>query len=294
MELFRLRYFMAVAEHGSFSEAARRAHVSQPSLSAQIRALEAHLGCRLLIRSRRGARVTPAGERLLESCRRIFQELQDAEDALERREFRDLPVLRLGVQPMLAGSLLAPALGRVLAHEPKARVSVRERPNSLLVDLVERDEAELCLMSLPESLPLGFEVLRLLRVRYAAVVRPRHALASKRRLLLRDLVSYRVLLFLDPTGIEHEIARLAAAAEIETRVVFQSEQASSVLEMAASDLGVGVVPLLLSTRARAMGLAAIPLYDRGLDCRIGVVWRRARTLSALASRLVDELRKDAA
>src|ERR1700738_517960 len=82
MELRHLRYFIAVAETGSLTEAAeRRLYTSQPSLSRQIRDLESHVGVPLLSRSVRGVELTPAGQAFLEHARLV---LMYADAAVER------------------------------------------------------------------------------------------------------------------------------------------------------------------------------------------------------------------
>src|SRR6185312_6595216 len=105
MQLQQLAYFVAVAQEGSFTRAAERANVAQPSLSQQIKALEADLGAQLVHRARGKVGLTAAGETLLPIARRM---LADAETA--RREIRELEALgrgrvRLGATPSLCTGL---------------------------------------------------------------------------------------------------------------------------------------------------------------------------------------------
>jgi DNA-binding transcriptional LysR family regulator len=78
MEVHQLRYFVAVADEGSFSRAAAREHVAQPSLSQQIQKLEAEMDQRLFDRLSRSVVVTEAGKCLLEYARKILVEIADA------------------------------------------------------------------------------------------------------------------------------------------------------------------------------------------------------------------------
>src|ERR1700733_3214068 len=81
LDLRKLRYFAAVAEHGHFGRAAGQLYIAQPVLSRQIRALEQELGCALLVRTTRSVQLTPAGEQLYEEARGVFA----AVDAAVRR-----------------------------------------------------------------------------------------------------------------------------------------------------------------------------------------------------------------
>ena len=85
MELRHLRYFVAIAEEGSFTQAAeKRLHTAQPSLSRQIRDLETELGVTLLIRGARGIELTPAGKVFLDHARMVFLQVEAATEAARR------------------------------------------------------------------------------------------------------------------------------------------------------------------------------------------------------------------
>ncbi len=129
MDLRELRYFLAVAETGSFTQAAGRCFVTQPTLSAGIGRLEAELGARLFERGKQGARATEAGLRLLPEARAILARVETATSAVRHE---DKPAFRLGLQSSLPARLIRPirtALG------PDIRILLREGDQA---DLVER------------------------------------------------------------------------------------------------------------------------------------------------------------
>src|SRR6201981_2950657 len=110
MELHQLRYFCAVAETGSFSRAAEQSHVSQPSLSQQIRKLEDELGARLFDRLGRSVRLTAIGQTFLPRAPPVLRALEDARGDLAQQENSMRGTISVGVIPTVAPYLLPPHL----------------------------------------------------------------------------------------------------------------------------------------------------------------------------------------
>jgi DNA-binding transcriptional LysR family regulator len=103
-DLRELRYFVGVAEELSFTQAARRLHVSQPSLSVAMRQLEARLGVTLLSRTTRRVALTPAGETLLAHARRVLEASSSLERAMAAHRAPERGGrLRVGLSPLAAG-----------------------------------------------------------------------------------------------------------------------------------------------------------------------------------------------
>jgi DNA-binding transcriptional LysR family regulator len=288
MELSHLRNFTAIVRCGSVSEAARRIGVSQPSLSAQVHQLERHFGRRLFDRSARGVRLTPAGDRLLRSCRRIVDEMGIAEAALRAEEYGEPPTLHLGVQPMFGG-LLAQAAGKLLAERPDTRLTVREGPSATLVDLVLAEEVELGLLALPARLPSAVEAKVISRSRYSVLVPRGHPLMKRRRVGAVELHGQFLAVLRGPSEVEEKLAHLASRSGRRVRVAIRTDQASTVLEMAAAGVALGVLPNLLVEKAAAMGLVHVPLDLPGLEVRVGTVWRKDHPQSDVATRFLAGL-----
>ena len=114
-----LNAFVAVAEQASFTKAARRLGLSTATLSQTVRALEDHLGVRLLNRTTRSVAPTDAGERLLAQLRPLLDEFEAAMKSVNA--FRETPTgcLRLTMPPPVARFVLAPVLARFLKHYPE-------------------------------------------------------------------------------------------------------------------------------------------------------------------------------
>src|SRR5688500_5510406 len=140
MQFQQLVYFVAVAETLHFTRAAERVHVSQPSLSQQIRALESELGAELFSRARGNIALTEAGETLLPLARRI---LADADTArLEVQELGQLRRgrIRLGATPSLCTGLLPEVLRTFHDMYPGIRLLIEEGGSHGLVRALARGE----------------------------------------------------------------------------------------------------------------------------------------------------------
>ena len=146
--LRQLRYFRAVVEHGSFSRAAERVHVSQPALSLQIRELEAAVGASLFERESRGVFLTPFGREVHEQTLRILDETLLLETMGKRFEAGPFRV-SVGIVSTLAPYLLAGLLERLRSPPPRVEVDVLEAPSKELVSGVLAGRLDAAIVSLP-------------------------------------------------------------------------------------------------------------------------------------------------
>lgn len=125
---------MRVAERGSFARAADELDLSRPAASGHVAALEKHLGVRLLHRTTRRVSLTAEGSDFLRRCRRILDELRDAEESLRDTRTRPKGRLRVDVPVVFGHHLLVPALPEFTRRYPEIELEVRL--NDRVVDLV--------------------------------------------------------------------------------------------------------------------------------------------------------------
>src|ERR1700686_1483896 len=134
MELQQLRYFCAIADTGSFTRAAQQTHVSQPSLSQQIRKLEDELGARLFDRLSRAVQLTELGRSFLPRARAILRDLEAARSEVVERKMSISGPVSVGVIPTIAPYFLPPILAAFARKYPDARVTVVEEITPLLLE----------------------------------------------------------------------------------------------------------------------------------------------------------------
>src|ERR1700722_13215247 len=149
MDFHQLRYFLAVAECGNVSRAAARCHVTQPSLSQQLKKIESHLGVKLFDRLGRGVALTDAGKALLPRARKILSDVREAEGSIRAGEEHWHSALAIGAIPTMAPYLLPGAL-RVLRRErPDCELTIREDFTEALVEAIADNQIDCALMSTP-------------------------------------------------------------------------------------------------------------------------------------------------
>jgi len=142
-----LRHFLLVVEHGTFTEASRRAHLTQPSLSASIKRLEEQLGTKVLNRGPGGARPNAAGAALIPHARYALAAVEDGRRAVAEVAGLDVGVVRLGVGPTAATYLLPRTLAAFREEAPGVRFFLKEAHSPAVWDALQRGELDLGLVS---------------------------------------------------------------------------------------------------------------------------------------------------
>jgi DNA-binding transcriptional LysR family regulator len=271
LELRELRYFTVLCEELHFGRAAERLHISQSPLSQAIAQLERKLGTRLLDRSSRHVRLTPAGQVLLEHGRRLLREADDAVGATRRAGAGESGPLRIAVGPVPRDAVL-PALRHALDERlPNLIVDVVEIDGDQVVDAVVRGAADAGLMLCPPELgDIDSKIVR--RDHPVAVVRPEHPLAKRDVVTIEDLSEHMLLLW--PRSVSkgsHDVVlgmfhdhRPAA-----TRVT-DSYSGASWDAMHANGFAV-----VAASAAVSGDLVTVPINNGNVEFTMSLIWSRA-------------------
>ncbi|MYS82105.1 transcriptional regulator CynR [Embleya scabrispora] len=143
LELRHVRYLLAVAEHGNFTRAAEDLHISQPTLSQQIRQLERTLGVQLLDRRRRAVRLTDAGRVYADHARRALRDLAAAERAVHDVQDLTRGHLRLGVTPTFTAYLVGPLAAEFHNRHPGLSLAATEAAQDRIESALVADDLDL-------------------------------------------------------------------------------------------------------------------------------------------------------
>ncbi|MEU0988223.1 transcriptional regulator CynR [Streptomyces sp. NPDC005953] len=177
-ELRHLRYLLAVAEHASFTRAAEDLHISQPTLSQQIKQLEKVLGVQLLDRSGRTVRLTDAGETYLRYARRALRDLAAGRRAVLDVQDLTRGRLRLAMTPTFTTYLIGPLVAEFHTHHPALTIEVREMTQVRMESGLLADDIDLGIAFRTDHLA-GIESTALFTEKLSLVVGPRHSYTGR-------------------------------------------------------------------------------------------------------------------
>ncbi|WP_207483339.1 LysR substrate-binding domain-containing protein [Arenibaculum pallidiluteum] len=288
MNLRDLRYVLAVAEHRHFGRAAEACHVSQPTLSAQIRKLEDSLGAPLFERTNRWVVPTDFGARVLVHAARAVEEA-DAIAALGRSAGDPLAgPLRLGVIPTLGPYLMPLVFGPARHRFPRLALEPWEDLTGALLDRLRGRRLDAALVATPVP-PGEFAERPLFTEPFLAALPPEHPLAGRERLDEPELAPD--LLVLSDGHCLRDQALAACNAPDPSGGSLRAASLETLVNMVAAGFGTTLVPGLAAGALRGRNVVLRPLAaPRGRTVRL--VWRpsfpRAAALDALAQ-LVREV-----
>lgn len=241
MNLRQLEYFVVIAEEGSFTRAAERLLVAQPSLSQQIAALERELGSDLLERLPRGVRLTVAGQSFLPEARAALSHADRARRLVRMAADLEAGTLELAAATSASAGILPPVLRRWQLAHPEIEVSLREYPHRRLMDEGVRNGAgDMAVGSPPADWRgavehLGWE-------QFVAVLPHGDPLLAKKTVALSDLADRRWVHFTAGHGLAEIVDRECAVAGFSPRVAVRTSQVGAAPQFAAAGLGPALVP----------------------------------------------------
>jgi DNA-binding transcriptional LysR family regulator len=186
MELRHIRYFVAITETLSFRQASNQLHVSQPSLSVQIKQLEGELGVPLFRRSKRRVEITRAGEVFLPAARETLLRLKQASAAALHAESGEAGTLRLGFIPTASFHILPRLLDKIRSTLPLVNMELKEGPEAPQIPGIRSGAFDISIGHLDRSYD-QIDSMLLLRERIVVALPKGHKAARKRAVGLRDL-----------------------------------------------------------------------------------------------------------
>jgi DNA-binding transcriptional LysR family regulator len=290
----QLRYFLAVVEKGSLSGAAEALNISEPALSKSIRLLEQSLKVQLLERHSRGMVPTVFGRALAEHARVIRSELRHALNEINALRGSEKGQVVAGAFPSFNVNIMPRAVGRLLAERPGLRVSVYEALADKMMPMTLSGDLDFCVMTMrPFQLDPGLQQEPLLpRERGVAVMNPKHALAKRGKLGLKEFKGEKWILPPQPDRLRLEFEQLFVSARLTPpEPTVECNSALFIRSMLMHSDCVSYLPKQLVLQEIERGVLAFVEIDASyLQGEIGFIYRRRGILSPASRALMEEIR----
>jgi DNA-binding transcriptional LysR family regulator len=250
MELKHLRNFVAVAELGSVSSAAKKLIMTQPPLSNQIKELEEELGVQLLIRYPRGVRLTTAGTAFLNDAKDVLARAESAKHRARHQKDAAGGFVRIGYAPSTGHMILPKLIRRLRASRPAAKLEVQEMFSSAQGQALQSNEIDVGLVRPPVNARL-VELGAQLSDPFCLAIPEGHVLAGRGPIDLRDAVQEIFVSSTRPHGpaFFDQSLGLCADAGFSPDIRYQATTVHGILDLVSAGLGVAIVPGSMATMA---------------------------------------------
>lgn len=291
MELRHLEHFLAVADSGSFTQAARNLHLVQSGVSATIKALERELGSALFDRTPHAVTLTAAGRALLPRAREALDAAHAAKDAVHRAQGTLHGEVTVGTLTSVNVVDLAALLTDLRERHPAVTVRLRAAAagSADLAQQVRDGRLDAAFLSLPDPCPAGLDTRLLAATPLSLYVPGTHPLAGAGRVLLEQLSEFP---FIDsPQGFGNRLVtdRAFAAAGVDREVTLEVADIGTAVPFIRAGLGIGFLSRFLVEDDT--GLDVLDVADHDLRWSFSIATASRRRLSAPTEAFLDLLRE---
>lgn len=285
MELYQIRYFLAVADTLNFTRASERSFVSQPALTKAIQRLEETVGGRLFDRTKNSVQLTELGRAMLPSFRQIYDSANEAREQARRLTREHKEVVRVGVMCTIDFQQVLP--GFVESQEGRSEIDLSFREGNLeaLTDALDRGDIDVGVMCSPDELPKRFRPTPLFSEHYVLAIGDDHRFNGRRAIEVKELHRERYCLR-EMCEFTYYIERLLRGRGIAMEVAQKSPREDWIQAFVRANFGVAFMPVSI---ARAAGLAHVYTSDVPIVREVNVLVQAERPTTAAQQAVIDSL-----
>jgi DNA-binding transcriptional LysR family regulator len=281
--------FLAVAECGSISGAAKQLYVTQPAISAEIALLERALKVRLFFRTNRGVRLTPEGAVLYDYIKKAFSFIAAGEEKLRELGGLKAGFLRIGASDMTLRFFLLDYIADFRARYPDVRLSVTNAPTPQTLRALRDGQIDFGVVSEPfDAGDDDIELIPVREIRDIFIASDEFGIAHRTRVEKRDLAEYPLIMLEEKTSTRRYVSEWlganfpAPAIELAT--------SDLLLEFAMRGIGVSsIVEDFAEEAIRAGKVVKLPLSEEIPPRRICVAYLKKLPMTAAAKQMTDRL-----
>ncbi|WP_225428294.1 LysR family transcriptional regulator [Levilactobacillus enshiensis] len=279
----QLEYFLAVANAGQITAAARQLHMAQPPLSYQLKQLENEMGVALLNRTAGGTTLTPAGKLLRDYAQQLL-DLRDRADSQVRSLGQGLAgVLSVGVISSSIGATPNAKLRTLTRHYPKVQIRLFEDNTYGLIDRLDKRLIDVAIVRTPFTAP-GLASKELTTESMAAVVPQKYDHFQGATLRVEDLATVPLIIY---RRFEHLFETTFAEKKMTPFIACTCDDARTAVQWANNRMGVAIVPRSVAEGVSGVGTVVRPIRYQPWRTTLKLVWPEQLAPSPLLQRFID-------
>lgn len=286
------RIFYYVAKYGSFTKAAAALLNNQPNITRAIKSLERTLGCTLFVRSNRGARLTPEGEKLYEHIAIAFRQIEAGEEEISLNKTLQKGIVSIAVSETALHSLLLPLLSDYRSLYPGVRIKISNCSTPQAISEMKDGLADFCLVTSPADVPDTMNITDILHFRVVPVCGSNYARLQGQKLSLAQLAQY-PLISLNPKTKTYEVYSQWFADQ---GVVFSPDievaTTDQLLPLVKHNLGIAFIPEQFLQNENDEGTFYRLHLDTVIPLRsICLITHKEKDLSIAAKKMINLIRR---
>lgn len=290
MNLRALQYLVTLADVRHFSKAAELCHVSQPTLSTQIRKLEDELDVQLVERSPRKVMLTEVGEEVVERARAMLAEADAVKAIARRSKDPHSGTLRVGIFPTLAPYFLPHVVPEIRRRFPRLTLRLFEEKTEDVITMLRHGRLDAGLLALPVH-DDQLKTRLLFEEPFVLAVPESHPLRTKPAIELDDLQQQELLLLEDGHCLRDQALEVCQLAGAHEKLDFHATSMETLRQMVAAGTGITLMPVMAVKPpvAHTDNLVTRPFRQPGPTRTIALVWRKSSALGAFLEELAGIL-----
>ena len=290
MNLRDLQYLIAVAEHLHFGKAAQMCHVSQPTLSMQLKKLEETLGVQLFERTNKKVMLTPTGQAVTAHARNVLAAMEQMKEVASTAHDSMGGTIRMGIFPTLAPYLLPSLMPQMRAWFSTLTLQLVEEKTHDLLHQLEHGNIDCALLAMPLAQPAHLICLPLFHEAFTLAVSAHHPLAKRSTVKLSDLSQLSMLLLEEGHCLRAQALEVCALVGVGESGNFRATSLETLRHMVAASDAATLMPQL-ATRRHDPGLRYLPFKPPAPTRQIGLYWRPTSGRAPLFETMAQHIAK---
>lgn len=293
MTLDYYRIFFYVARYKSFSKAAEALNNNQPNISRYMNILESELGCKLLIRSHKGVKLTPEGKQLYDHVAVAMAQLTTGENELIRNKSLETGIVSIGVSETALRLFLLPKLEKFHKKYPHVRLRISNHSAPQAVSALEKGLVDFAVITTPVDYKKPLHMTTLYPFKEILICGKDYSEIAQKRQSLHDLLNIPFISLTDGTATHDSHHQYFFDNHLKFAPDIEAATTDQIIPMVIHNLGIGFCPEKLAKPFIESGdILQIPLIESELEREICLIQDISRGTSIAVSKLINMLIED--